>query len=309
MTEEAVSRNFARMAMERLPPPSKLDFCNKTGAALADGWRKWREEFTLYCDLALSEAEEIDQIKMFKYLVGPEGREIYNTQRWEKEEKHRTMKIVLETFDRHCEPQKNEIVERFKLNVRQQGDETFETFLTDIKILAKTCNYGDLEMSILRDKIVVGIKDTHLRERLLRTKDLDLQTAEDMCRASEITKQSAITLDQATAVHKVNEAPKKSTTGPKHQKNGQCKFCGTIHEFVKEKCPAYGQTCRKCNGRNHFETKCYTKISTPKGRQQRSLPPRGRQVRYVNEEEEDEVEEDFLMVVQEHKRLSITGLP
>ena len=291
--------------MQRLPPPVKLDFCNKTGAALADSWRKWREEFTLYCDLALGEAEEIDKIKMFKYLVGPEGREIYSTQHWESDETDRTITIVLETFDRHCEPQRNETVERFKLNMRQQGDETFESFLTDIKTLAKTCNYGNLEKSILRDRIVVGIKDTHLRERLLRTKDLDLQTAEDMCRASEITKYSVSTLDQASAVHKVNEASavhkvneatKKSTTESRYQKIGKCKFCGTVHEFVKEKCPAFGQTCRKCNGINHFESMCYTKMSTPKGRQQKRLPPRGRQIRYVMEEEESE---EDLMVVQE----------
>ena len=39
-------------AMERLPPPSKLDFANKTGSALADDWRKWKDEFELFCDLA-----------------------------------------------------------------------------------------------------------------------------------------------------------------------------------------------------------------------------------------------------------------
>jgi hypothetical protein len=36
----------------------------------------------------------------------------------------------------------------------------------------------------------------------------------------------------------------------------ECRFCGKRHEFRKDKCPAYGQTCEKCKGKNHFANKC-----------------------------------------------------
>ena len=42
------------------------------------------------------------------------------------------------------------------------------------------------------------------------------------------------------------------------QKHKQCKYCGKYmyHEMKREKCPVYGQTCRKCHKLNHFENKC-----------------------------------------------------
>ena len=249
--------------MERLPPPSKLSFANKTGSVLADDWRKWKDEFKLYCDLALAEVDDEAKIKMFKYLIGPEGREIYETQRWTDDESVRTLDTVLKAFDSYCEPQKNETVERFKFNMRNQNDETFESFLTEIKTMAKSCNFGQLENSLIRDKIVIGIKDSNLRERLLRTKDLDLPKAEDICRAAEITKESVSTLDQAAAVHKIKESKSEKLNENAHHSNSkrECKFCGGYHEFISGKCPAYGKICGKCNGKNHFAKKCYTSKS------------------------------------------------
>ncbi|XP_060070555.1 uncharacterized protein K02A2.6-like [Ylistrum balloti] len=246
------------MALERIPPPHTLNFNTKT---VADDWTKWREEFLLFTELALKGAEEQEKLKMFKYILGSEGREIYKTLKWDVDEKEITVNIALEKFENYCKPKKNETVERFKFNVRKQGDETTDKFITDIKTLSKSCNFGELCDSLIRDKIVCGIRDTQLRERLLRTADLTLDKAEALCRTSEITKQSVNTLDGAMAtvsVHKVTQHKKKSnvTTPVKRQQGQPCKFCGRLHEHKKEKCPAYGQSCRKCNSPNHFEIKC-----------------------------------------------------
>jgi len=35
-----------------------------------------------------------------------------------------------------------------------------------------------------------------------------------------------------------------------------CLFCGGIHPFGKEKCPAWGQKSCQCGGRNHSASKC-----------------------------------------------------
>ena len=47
-----------------------------------------------------------------------------------------------------------------------------------------------------------------------------------------------------------------------------CKFCGGKHSFQKDVCPAWGQRCRKCGGRNHFARKCL-KQAQGQGQQQR----------------------------------------
>lgn len=35
----------------------------------------------------------------------------------------------------------------------------------------------------------------------------------------------------------------------------QLKFCGKSHERNKEKCPAYGQVCKKCKKENNLAAK------------------------------------------------------
>ena len=55
---------------------------------------------------------------------------------------------------------------------------------------------------------------------------------------------------------------KKSEGGKRHPKKYSesikvnCNFCGYEHERIKEKCPAWGKTCDKCKGRNHFKSQC-----------------------------------------------------
>ena len=44
----------------------------------------------------------------------------------------------------------------------------------------------------------------------------------------------------------------------KQSRNG--KYCGRRHERKKEKCPAFGKTCNKCGGKDHFSNVCQQKI-------------------------------------------------
>ena len=35
-----------------------------------------------------------------------------------------------------------------------------------------------------------------------------------------------------------------------------CDFCGWSHKKGKQNCPAFGKTCNKCGGKNHFKNVC-----------------------------------------------------
>ena len=39
-----------------------------------------------------------------------------------------------------------------------------------------------------------------------------------------------------------------------------CKYCGWRHERKKEKCPAFGKTCNKCEEKDHFSNVCQQQI-------------------------------------------------
>ena len=94
---------------------------------------------------------------------------------------------------------------------------------------------------MIRDKIVFGVRDNAVQERLLREADLSLERAVDICRTAEISKMQ----------YQATRTEKKSWKGQSKQ---PCKYCSQVHP--PRKCPAYGKKCKKCNGMNHFANVC-----------------------------------------------------
>jgi hypothetical protein len=84
----------------------------------------------------IKDGEEPDKKLLLKYLISADGREIYSTLKFEKQEKGRTLNEILDAFDSYYRPKRNETVERFRFNMRkqEQGD-TLETFIMDVKTL------------------------------------------------------------------------------------------------------------------------------------------------------------------------------
>ena len=80
------------------------------------------------------------------------------------------MKDVLAKFDEFCEPRTQVIYKRYRFNNRnQEPGESIASYLTELRTIAKkTANLND---EILRDRIVLGIRDDKMRERLLRLND------------------------------------------------------------------------------------------------------------------------------------------
>ena len=79
--------------------------------------------------------------------IDDEGREKYDT--------------VLKHFDDCFNVRKNVIFERAKFNSRHQREgETVEEYITALYKLVETGEYGALKDEMLRDQLVVGIKDT-----------------------------------------------------------------------------------------------------------------------------------------------------
>ena len=90
----------------------------------------------------------------------------------------------------------------------QRVGEAFDSFATDLKILVKNCEYGELTESTIKDRIVEGFNNHNTRERLLRGKDLPLQKAVDICKAVEVVRQHMKTLLDSI-VHEAHTISKK----------------------------------------------------------------------------------------------------
>ena len=89
---------------------------------------------------------------------------------------------------------RNVIFERAKFNSRkQEPNEPVDVFITALYTLAEHCNYGTLHDEMVRDRIVVGIRDSSLSEKLQLDAELTLSTAVAKVRqAEEVKKQQPL---------------------------------------------------------------------------------------------------------------------
>ena len=59
----------------------------------------------------------------------------------------------------------------------QKPDESVDSFITDLHRLAEFCEYGDLHDQLIRDRIVVGLRDAKVSEKLQTDSELTLEKA------------------------------------------------------------------------------------------------------------------------------------
>ncbi|KAL7879765.1 hypothetical protein SRHO_G00020190 [Serrasalmus rhombeus] len=206
------------------------------------------------------------RIALLLTVAGPQAIEVFNTFEFATVDDKEDYSKVIEKFEAYCSPKKNIVYERYVFRSRlQQAGETFDCFMTDLKLKAQSCDFGDLKDSMVRDQIVYGILDKKTRERMLKDDKLTLEEAEKICHASELAQQHAKTFAD-TSASVVHESARVAVVRNKVKRNDQqknnkdatgCKRCGGKHE--PRQCPAYGKRCAKCNGKNHFAKQCLTK--------------------------------------------------
>ncbi|UYV73458.1 hypothetical protein LAZ67_10003417 [Cordylochernes scorpioides] len=94
---------------------------------------------------------------------------------------------------------RNVIYERAKFNRRSQGEmEPVEEFITNLYVLAETCSYGILKEEMIRDRLVVGVKNFNLSEKLQLESELTLEKAIQIVRQSESVKNQQKEIRQDT---------------------------------------------------------------------------------------------------------------
>lgn len=89
-------------------------------------------------------------------------------------------------------PKTNAAYAQFKFFSRNQGkEEPFNEFYMDLHLqtLAAQCDFKEQEETVMKSRIVLGVGDKELKERLLRSPDLKLHEIVNYIRASEDAKE------------------------------------------------------------------------------------------------------------------------
>ena len=194
--------------------------------------------------------------------------------------------------------------------VQQQG-ETLDKFHTRLQIAAKYCEYTNVTAEI-KSQLELGTTNKKIRRHAFRNPDLTLTQLLTYSRTLENTEK------QATGIEKehgnlqkwtidVNKmfvsSRKKIFSKPRHPSQEKtCSRCGLSSPHTLDKpCAAKGQTCRKCNGRDHFARVCKKVAnrgrSTPRTRYKRPLPPKPTRVNVVEDSFSSGDESDYAYVV------------
>ncbi len=162
-----------------ITPPAPFDF-------EPSSWPTWIRRFERFKTVSgLNEKEGEYQVNSLIYTMGDKADDILTSLRLTAEQME-GYDSVKEAFDEHFVGVRNIIYERAKFIRRcQEAGETAEQFITDVHRLAEHCNYGVLREEMIRDRIVVGIRDAKLLEKLQLNPKLDLATAMTQVRQHE----------------------------------------------------------------------------------------------------------------------------
>ena len=219
--------------------------------------------------------EDKTQVNALIYCMGDQADDILSSFGLSEDEA-KTYETVKAKFESHFIKRRNVIYERAKFNMhRQKEGEPVDEYITSLYTLAKHCQYGALHDEMIRDRIVVGIRNTALSEKMQLQPDLDLEKAITQVRQAEAIKQdqpllrggSDVKADTPVGVVHKGRSWQRSKRGSASRQNSRatptqpetgtaCSRCGKIPAHDRQHCPARDAICRGCGKKGHYQSQC-----------------------------------------------------
>ena len=137
----------------------------------------------------------------------------------------------------------------------------------ELYTLARNCNYGEFTSEMIRDRLVTGIRDKTLSEKLQLDPGLTLEQAKKLvCRREAVHEQQQALNKHLEALDEDFTGLTTSTTmneirgnqGRKQRHQKWCSRCGQ-GQHPWERCPARDAECYKSHKKGHFSSQCLTK--------------------------------------------------
>ena len=184
---------------------------------------------------------------------------------------------LVKTMKEHQNPSPNPIAERFKFNVRDRAEsESVSTYVAELRRLTQNCNFGATLDDMIRDRLVCGIRNTRIQQRLLgegaavtlkRALEVAISFESAAKQSTEIQshqQRQAVQTSGASSVHQIRPSKPDRKTGDTLD---DCYRCGGRHHASQ--CPFKNEECFSCHNKGHTARKCRKKTrSNQKPRQQ-----------------------------------------
>ncbi|XP_039667548.1 uncharacterized protein LOC120565686 isoform X2 [Perca fluviatilis] len=247
---------------------------------VAENWRIFEQDYDIFIAAAHSDKPAKTKAYILLNLAGPEAIERERSFVYAAEvrapggdgavvvpaESRENPECLKRKFREVCNPQQhnNKTMERHKFHSRNQKQgETIESYVSDLRIKAESCHFGDLTEELICDRIVCGIRNDNIRKALLRDSELTLTKAIAICRMYEMTEEN----NKARAQPQTAEAGTAAARSvPCHAVPSHAEACPTVHisVFKKNNTPPVTR-CTVCCTDHHCPL-CPTSIYKPRCR-------------------------------------------
>ncbi|XP_033228674.1 uncharacterized protein LOC117180342 [Belonocnema kinseyi] len=232
-------------------PPGKLS----DKGPMSRNWKRWKQEFLIYMKLTggMNKPED-EKAAWLKNLIGQVGLEALESISFDSPDDKENMTIIIQKLEELFDPPKNEIEERYKFFSRsKKASESIDAYIEDLKIISKLCNFGDQIESLVRDAVILDIKDKNLRKIVFEEKDLDLEKLKIIYKTYESNNAKMNDPKELIPEQGKSLSKKFGPRRPPEPKN-PCWRCGEKHAL--RECPAHKNLCCYCKNYNHFSHRC-----------------------------------------------------
>ena len=150
----------------------------------------FRERFDFYCvaNMIKNESNDLRRKKvLFVTLLGHSMFSKLKVLASPTSVSDLSMKAIMELLVGHYKSQTIEIAEHFKFFKRmQKPSEPVVEFMSELRKMAKSCNFGEYLKTALRDQFVCGLKDARCQQELPSIADLTIEVAQWKAQAAEV---------------------------------------------------------------------------------------------------------------------------
>ena len=262
--------------MAKLGTPESFDFTHPAEWPI---WRRRFDRFRVALKLDIDSGEV--QVNTFLYAMGRKAEAIYDSFVYDdggkvdgEEERGRPEldydTVIAKVCD-HFVPKINVIHERACFHKRAQ--KSVEASVRSLYELAQYCEFGHTKDEQIRDRIVIGISDNDVSQKLQLEPELSLEIAIQIACQSEQIKQQNVSLRSECAVDAMRQGKQQfhgrrssndgqwqkkqeHSESKQHPTNSRCnRQHGKTHPCLDK-----NKKCRRCNKIGHFEVACQMKM-------------------------------------------------
>ena len=153
------------MPFYQIPPPAPMNVKDD----VSTNWKMFKEAWCYYVTATeLNKKPKEVQAGALCSVMGMDCVKVMNSLTTLTASDKKDPEKILSALSDHFMPQKHLLFERVKFGFANQAEnESIDQYVVRLRQLAESCEFENLCESLIRDRLVIGTRDSSTRDRLL----------------------------------------------------------------------------------------------------------------------------------------------